>query len=240
MKIIEDTNIPRASIFSDSKSALSALANHPRGNNSSYLIYQIKDKIRDLSNTGRKIKLIWIPNHCGIIGNELADTRAKSASHCGRNCLQGIPLGDVKNFFKDELYIKFFEWCEITAKERGKIYFENYFIRNRDTWFKKVDLSRREIVFLCRLRCGHTSLKESLARFNTVPSPLCPVCEISESANHIFWQCNRYNEQRNYLIKNLTLVRGFLPHPIESLLVNINDTTASILGSFISKINIDI
>lgn len=181
--------------------------------------------------------MIWILSHCNIIGNELTDMKAKAASYHGIEFYDKIPISDFKNLYKDSLYNNFFEWCDCTGKEKGKVYFKEYFIKNRKTWFQDINLPRRAIVSICRLRCGHTSLNESLARFNIVPSPLCTTCEVTESPNHIFWQCLRFNAQREELINEITKRRGVLPHPIESLLVNINEGMAIILSKFITSIN---
>lgn len=70
-------------IFSDSKSVLQALKNINLKNNISHLINKIRDSINNFVKRGRRIKLIWIPNHCGIMGNERADSLAKKASRSG-------------------------------------------------------------------------------------------------------------------------------------------------------------
>lgn len=134
--IIEKCNSSSFIIFSDSKSTLTALSNFPYGNRASYLTFTIRDKIRRLTDLGRKIKLVWISSHCGIIGNELADTRAKSALHIEKDCTYGT----------------YFNWCDVTARKRGKFYFNNYFVKNRDPWFKRADLPRKVMVSLCRMR----------------------------------------------------------------------------------------
>lgn len=238
LRITENNNLKCVTIFSDSKSVLTSLKTYPSDSKTSHLMYLIKDKIRKLQNCNHNIKLIWISSHCNIIGNELADTRAKSALLYGIEWNDKIPIGDFKNLFKELLYTKFFEWCDLTGKERGKVYFQNYFIRNRKTWFQDLNLPRRAIISLRRLRCGHTSLNESLGRFNIVPSPLCSSCEVIESPNHIFWQCPRFKVQREKLINDITERRGVLPHPIESFLVDISEGIAYILSEFITNINI--
>jgi len=66
-------------IFSDSKSVLSALQNVSCNNKSSHLILEIRHQIKQIVEKNGSIKLIWIPSHCGIEGNETADPLAKEA-----------------------------------------------------------------------------------------------------------------------------------------------------------------
>ena len=60
-------------ICTDSKSTISALLN---GTNKSYLI----SKIRNILIANRNIKIMWVPGHAGITGNEWADHNAKLAA----------------------------------------------------------------------------------------------------------------------------------------------------------------
>ena len=48
-------------------------------NDSNPLIIDIQDNLRDLHAEGRHCVVLWIPGHCGIYGNDLADENAKLA-----------------------------------------------------------------------------------------------------------------------------------------------------------------
>lgn len=52
---------------------------------SSILLITIKEIVRQLKALGYNIKIIWIPTHKGIIGNELADKKAKEAISSDRD-----------------------------------------------------------------------------------------------------------------------------------------------------------
>lgn len=64
---------PSITIFSDSKSTLSAIGSPFDLRCGSHLILEIKQLIFSLLNKGCNVSLIWIPGHCGIPGNEKAD-----------------------------------------------------------------------------------------------------------------------------------------------------------------------
>jgi ribonuclease HI len=57
----------------------------PKINNASYFTWDLRDKIRELKLTGRRIKFFWIPAHCSIQINEKADSRAKDAMNNGKD-----------------------------------------------------------------------------------------------------------------------------------------------------------
>ena len=78
--------------FSDSHSVLAALKSFPNLQSKTYLIFHIRDQLYRLRKSGKKVKLYWVPAHRGIIGNELVDRAAKSASVIGRDTQLFVPL----------------------------------------------------------------------------------------------------------------------------------------------------
>lgn len=109
---------------------------------------------------------------------------------------------------------------------KGKTYSQHYYSHSRLT---KLNLSRREIVSIYRLKSSHTSLKESLYRFNIVDSPNCPTCNSSESPDHIFCQCPRFLQQRNKLITKGVSFFTTLPFPTQSILASNNGNLYELL-----------
>ena len=69
-----------AVILSDSKAAISATANYllpPTDRD----ILQCRAIMRSLNTSSKKVSLQWIPSHCGIAGNDVADSLAKKGTH---------------------------------------------------------------------------------------------------------------------------------------------------------------
>ena len=66
-------------IFSDFHSILAALRTFSNLQSKTYLICHIRDQLYRLCESGKKVKLYWIPADKGIIGNELVDQSAKLA-----------------------------------------------------------------------------------------------------------------------------------------------------------------
>ena len=56
-------------------------------------------------------------------------------------------------------------------------------------WFKKINIPRKAITSITRMRTGHASLNLHLHRIGVVESPLCR-CELTnEGLNHVLFEC---------------------------------------------------
>jgi hypothetical protein len=55
-----------------------------------------------------------------------------------------------------------------------------------------------------RMRVGHTSLKASLNRFNSVSTAECECGDGLQTEDHIFWDCKLYEEQRATMVAILS------------------------------------
>lgn len=70
---IGKSNFKSFCVFSDSLSVLGALQNTKNRRNQNHLIQMLNNSLYKLSKEGKYIRLIWIPSHLGIEGNEQAD-----------------------------------------------------------------------------------------------------------------------------------------------------------------------
>ena len=86
---IEETNLSRVIIFSDSQSVLQSINNSKIDNS------VIQDIILRLHNMSHKHYFCWLPSHVGIKGNEEADKAAKSALSVQPSNLK-LPYTDFK------------------------------------------------------------------------------------------------------------------------------------------------
>ncbi|CAD6216505.1 GSCOCG00011344001-RA-CDS, partial [Cotesia congregata] len=75
LKLIDELKIKNAAIFSDSKSVIEAMKNP---NSTDNIIQECQTCLLYL-NKQENIRIIWIPSHQGIEGNEAADREAKEA-----------------------------------------------------------------------------------------------------------------------------------------------------------------
>lgn len=96
-------------IFSDSRSALSAVRSRFNPRSSSYLVLRVKSVLLDMERAGTLTRLVWIPSHVGIRGNERADALAKDAIPHGVDSQLRIPLREFKNYWKEDMFTELFD-----------------------------------------------------------------------------------------------------------------------------------
>ena len=63
-------------VVSDSQAGLNALMRMRCGRRDE-LLWKIVGVGRELSESGRSLVFVWVPGHCGLIGNEWADDAAR-------------------------------------------------------------------------------------------------------------------------------------------------------------------
>ena len=74
LEYIKQTNIKKATIFTDSQAALQALKKKEASED---VIIESRNLIHDLIEKDGEITICWSPGHVGIKGNEMADKAAK-------------------------------------------------------------------------------------------------------------------------------------------------------------------
>lgn len=140
----------------------------------------------------REIRLIWLPGHCGLPLNEIADMLAKMAL--------ALPVIEVLPPFAAVLLARYRQYL-ITQDtlEHGLHTPELEHLRFR--WKRSICKSRLCEVSLTSFRCGVPSLNQYLHRVGQSTSPLCHFCQEIESAEHFFLFCRRFSHHRKRLLE---------------------------------------
>lgn len=238
LEIIEDRNWSRAVVFSDSRSVLNAIGAPYDHYHSSHLILKMKQRLYNLIKVEDKdIKLIWIPGHADIEGNERADYLPRETIRDGRDTQYDILIPEFTNLWKSQMYEGLFDWVKKESRVRESLYCRQFLEEKRQIWFNKFDLKRKVISTVNRLRSGHTSLSGSLHRFNIVESPMCLKCNVEETPNYVFWECIGFEKQREKLWIALIKAQGCFPHYIEYLLATLDYDIVYDIERFICSIN---
>lgn len=187
-------NIDKAVIFTDSLSSLQALVQNPfKSKLHSSLILKIKKSLFTCAGNQKDVQLVWIPSHCGIKGNECADTLAKDAcssttADLSYNTHQGY---DLLNLPKIKLQSSWQEQWNVTGRKKGRFYYAVQPTIRPKPWFygyKKV--SKTVTSVLCRIRLGFCCTPVFLHKIHARDSSLCE-CGLGEGTlDHIFFECS--------------------------------------------------
>ncbi|GFX80423.1 RNase H domain-containing protein [Trichonephila clavipes] len=169
------------------------------------VVCKILDITSRLYSKGFDIVFCWLPSHVGIIGNEQANSAAKSAT---THLPLAVPLSDMKRVIMHHI---FKIWQESWSQQlHNKLHSVKPVI---GAW--PVMPMRRTDVKLTRLRIGHTRLTHRHLLFGE-HAPECPSCHVSYTVHHILIDCPIFNNYRITFFNSshLTLpdLVGEIPH----------------------------
>ncbi|XP_078051891.1 uncharacterized protein LOC144478042, partial [Augochlora pura] len=154
-KIAHEKSYQRTAIFTDSYSAIATLNNKITNNDTILNIIEIYQKI---TCKGNKIKIIWIPSHVGIPGNERADQIAKEATTLTPpNDDQNLHMEDMIKTIKSQLTQ---QW-ETTWKQTAPLHITNITEKFFNNYQMTSTLPRRDQVAITRIRIGHSRYTNS-------------------------------------------------------------------------------
>ncbi|CAK1597701.1 unnamed protein product [Parnassius mnemosyne] len=187
----ESHNLERTLIFSDSLICLQSIASSPFHSKIRYpLILNIRKSLFNCHKKGLKIVLAWIPSHCGIQGNDIADHLAKEAAKSGslpKQCLYTYDLlpkagssllSTWQSIWHQSKLLKYKHYSKVQINIPSKPWFFQY------RHFNKSITST-----VCRLRFGHACTPVHLAKLRIRDSSICE-CGLDEgSVNHLFFEC---------------------------------------------------
>ncbi|GFT74581.1 putative RNA-directed DNA polymerase from transposon X-element [Trichonephila clavipes] len=163
-------------VYTDSISALESL--HPT-------VIEILILLRKLERRGFDIIFSWVPGHVGILGNEQADTAARSMSD---HMQWPVCYRDLKTSTQNYIHGVWQEtWDQQILNKLHNIH------PSTSHWAALP--VRRHDVHLTRLRVGHTRFthRHLLLGENALE---CPCCKVPYSIYHILINCPVFNHHR--------------------------------------------
>ena len=184
-----DTNvIQRPVVCSDSLSVMMAIKH---GTSDHPVVIDIMELVHRLVQTGYDIFMLWLPGHCNIHGNELADTEAKRAMASPEICEIQFGYKEYRPLLRQVLRTRFNTlwtnyWPGTTMKAIREV---------SGRWESSIRTNRREEVILCRLRLGHTRLTHSYLIDHSRESE-CEHCQCPLSVQHILVECPEFHGAR--------------------------------------------
>ena len=226
-------------IISDSLSAIESL-NHPSFNaQTNPLIFEIRKKVHKFNNSDTYIKLLWVPSHQGLTGNENVDKLAKSATLIDPT-IKHIPHTDLRNHIVQREKLASKMSIEELGLIKGVSYFEYFHNSFSKPWFYNKNMDRDLITTINRCRSGHYNLNESLHKIKVVPDSSCSCGYPVENLNHVIWQCPRFDQERKSLVSKLIHCGYQLPVDITEFLSKPNIKMMSYVNEFFNNCQIKI
>ena len=162
-----------------------------------------------------KIALQWIPSHCNIQGNEIADRIANEAHILQVIDDYPIETNEINKIVQTTANQKREkEWNEIKqTKALGKIKTEIGPWNHTRHKYRPID------VVLTRFRLNCTRLNKDLNQWKLINSPNCDQCnlKVPEDVEHVLLICPKYRENR-LLLKQRLQKLGVIQFTLKNLL----------------------
>jgi ribonuclease HI len=250
LKYITSLQESHFAILTDSKSVLQALETNCFKSTTNWLQFDLKARIQTAKKAGKTIKLIWIPGHSDILGNEVVDKAAKSSANEPKYNLP-IPYTDIipilkaqqieqwqKHWTKSWEHIRHHTsiggpsatpWYKSVVPELPSNPFK--------PWYHKKMISKQTIFIATRLRTGHCKIPAHLAALNITPDNSCECGEIA-TLNHSFFHCPINELETAQLIlelNNMNITPDDINWSISELLKKNSTTILNLLITFIRK-----
>ena len=116
--------------------------------------------------------------------------------------------------------------------------FENIQKIFSEPWFKKVSCDRKFITFINRLKSGHVRSNSHLFNKNIIVSSNCTCCNMPQTAENLFFNCNNYREECEKLKNDLYMADSSLLQDLDTLLFCCELKVWKLLYNFSVKNNV--
>jgi ribonuclease HI len=184
-------NVPRTIIIhTDSRITLDSLKNKK---NCNHLIEEIRKKTITLEKENWNIEYTWIKAHTGHYGNELADKLAKEAIRNHDICYNKFPKSETEHQEREKIMEKWQQQWNHTNKELAT---KEFSPNINDRLKTKINLTP---IFMA-MTTAHRKTRSYLHRFKIIESPECPCANGNQPVDHLLYQCNKLNSEREALI----------------------------------------
>lgn len=132
--------------------------------------------MRALLSHQKLVILQWIPSHCGIAGNEIADQLAKKGTNIPPFCCK-LNYNRAKTVIHHKVQDEHHQTLEDLTKASHW----------REALKSVPDWPRKEAVAKFRLATGHDCLAKHLHRIGILQTPDCPLCSLGKimDARHL-------------------------------------------------------
>ena len=188
-------------IVTDSQEALRLMDGCGRSVKSREAVLATLREIQTSRELGIFVKVLWIPGHKGIVGNERAHQAAQEMTSIGKK-----PTSDLGRLVREHCAVSKLlrkaveaDKPEATPTWGRYTYAIDSALPGKHTLRLYGPLSREDAGILAQARTGHTHLNEYRARIKQADSALCDCNGGVESVKHVILQCPTWTIARQRL-----------------------------------------
>lgn len=184
-ELLKEMGTKNVTIFSDSQSALSALAGVKI---KSIVVKNCIEQLNELGKTSH-VELKWIKSHSGFVGNELADSLAKIGT---TNVENKVNLPSPKSFAIGKISNAMYKawnqrWVSSNDYRQTKIWFPVVNTKKSNILLR---LSRHNLGLMIQTISGHNRLNYHESKINPQEDATCRLCQWeAESSWHLVGEC---------------------------------------------------
>ena len=204
----------------DNQAAIRALGKYTI---TSKLVSETKSKINRLAERN-SVEIRWVPGHSGILGNNIADGKARIGSkNLGNSMRTKLPLSQA--YFKSEIK----NWGRKLHQERwdnrNNCRQTGMFLPNIEnkTWKVIRNMSRKNVAKATQIITGHNTLQRHLSLMFQEETPTCQRCELEpETIEHVIRHCPAYTETRREVLGEFFLKDDLDKYKIKKIFTFMN------------------
>ena len=188
-------------IMTDSQEALRLVATGGKSSKSREAVLATLRELQNLRDAGLFAKILWIPGHRGVEGNERAHQAAQQMTIVGRTPTSDAARRVREHGMLSKLLRKAVEAeAPKTTPTWGRYtYTMDSALPGKHTLQLYGPLSREDSGILAQARTGHTHLNEYRARIKQADTALCDCNGGVESVKHVLLHCPMWTMERQRL-----------------------------------------
>ena len=193
-------------IFCDSQKALNTIVRPSIYHEYRFVRDLIYKRIEELQSNGHPIKLLWVPGHSGILGNEKAHIVARNRAEKGGKLIERWSSLAYIRKNVDEIRSKAVAQWHETEIHKREISRRGYYIpRTKESISLALGKAPKKYASrFYQLKVGHGAVGTYLARIGVIEAPNCWWCtETVQSVEHLYAKCRKWRKERRKLVRGL-------------------------------------